>query len=204
MVWANIKTYGPKDLYIGSFYRPPDNHDPDYIGQLQKYLERIPTSHGAHLWLEGDFNLADLDWQNECITTYPTHGARRQLLTASKDAFLTQMGTEPTQITESSSSILDLFFTKNDTLVNQVRVLPGISDHEAVFIESSLCPIKKISPPNHYKNTTRHTISGNTFRNLVKNLWNSNDFGHSNHVEQIQNYRPYPNGEAYSTQNYKM
>ena len=57
------------------------------------------------------------------------------------------MVTEPTWITESSSSILDLFFTNNDTLVNQVRVLPGILDHEAVFIESSLRPMKKISSP---------------------------------------------------------
>ena len=67
----------------------------------------VPTSNGAHLWLGGDFNLGDIDWKNECTTTYPTHGAQcRQLLTASKDAFLTQMVTEPTRITESSSSIL--------------------------------------------------------------------------------------------------
>ena len=148
MVWAKIKVHGSKDLYIGSFYRSPDNHDPDYIGHLQMYVERIPTSHGAHLWLGGDFNLADIDWQNECTTTYPTHGAQYcQLLTASEDAFLTQMVTEPTRITESSSSDLDLFFTNNDTLVNQTGVLPGISDHEAVFIESSLRPMKKISSP---------------------------------------------------------
>ena len=148
MVWAKIKVHGSKDLYIGPFYRPPDNHDPDYIGHIQKYLERIPTSHGAHLWLGGNFNLGDIDWKNECTTTYPTHGAQcRQLLTASKDAFLTQMVTEPTRITESSSSILDLFFTNNDTLVNQVRVLPGISDHEAVFKEASHRPMKKISSP---------------------------------------------------------
>ena len=95
---------------------------------------------------EGPINLAAIDWQNECTTTYPTHGAQcRQLRTASKETFLTQMVTEPTQITEPSSSILDLFFTNNDTLVNQVRVLPGISDHEAVFIESSLRPMKKKS-----------------------------------------------------------
>ncbi|MEW8544204.1 MAG: reverse transcriptase family protein, partial [Candidatus Thiodiazotropha sp.] len=92
--------------------------------------------------------MADVDWQNECVTAYPTHGAQcHQLLNITKDAFLNQMVAEPTRITESSSSTLDLFFTNNDTLVNQVRVIPGISDHEAVFIESSLKPMKKISSP---------------------------------------------------------
>ena len=51
---------------------------------------------------------------------------------------------EPTRITETQSNTLDLFFTNNNTLVNQVRVIPGISDHEAVVIESSLRPIKKL------------------------------------------------------------
>jgi hypothetical protein len=51
---------------------------------------------------------------------------------------------EPTRITKTQSNTLDLFFTKNNTLVNQVRVIPGISDHEAVVIESSLRPIKKL------------------------------------------------------------
>ena len=92
--------------------------------------------------------MADIDWQNECVKAYPDHGAQcKELLNASKDAFLTQMVTEPTRITESSSNSLDLFFTNNDTLVNQVRVIPGISDHEAVFIESSLRPMKKASSP---------------------------------------------------------
>ena len=35
VVWAKIKVHGSKDLYIGLFYRPPANHDPDYIGHLQ-------------------------------------------------------------------------------------------------------------------------------------------------------------------------
>ena len=44
VVWAKIKVHGSKDLYIGPFYLPPDNHDPDYIGHLQKYLERIASN----------------------------------------------------------------------------------------------------------------------------------------------------------------
>ena len=58
---------------------------------------------------------------------------------------------EPTTITETKSSTLDLFLT-NCTLVKQVRVIPGISDHEAVFIKSSLRALKNTpSPRRIYK-----------------------------------------------------
>ena len=32
-------------------------------------------------------------------------------------------------------------------LVNQVHVIPGMGDHKAVFIESSLRPMKKVTSP---------------------------------------------------------
>jgi L-lysine 2,3-aminomutase len=60
---------------------------------------------------------------------------------------LDQLILEPTRITETQANILDLFFTNNETLVNQVRIIPRISDHESVIIESSLRPMKnKILP----------------------------------------------------------
>ena len=57
------------------------------------------------------------------------------------------MVTEPTRVTETTASILDLFFTSNQTLINKVEVIAGISDHEAVFIESSLRPMRVKTPP---------------------------------------------------------
>ena len=53
LVWAKLKVQGSKDLYIGSFYRPPDNNDPEYLDQLQKFISRVPTQNGAHLWIGG-------------------------------------------------------------------------------------------------------------------------------------------------------
>ena len=58
-----------------------------------------------------------------------------------RDSFLDQVVTEPTKITETTSSTLELFLTTNQTLINKVEVVPGISDHEEVFIESSLKPL---------------------------------------------------------------
>ena len=56
--------------------------------------------------------------------------------------FLQQVVTEPTRITETTSSTLHLFFTNNSTLVVNSEVIPTISDHEAIYIEASLRPHK--------------------------------------------------------------
>ena len=73
-------------------------------------------------------------------------------LNIAKASFLEQVVTEPTRVTETSSNILELFFTNNETLVNQVHIVPGIADHEAVFLESSLRPIKaKAAPKKVYQ-----------------------------------------------------
>ena len=102
-------------------------------------MSRIPTHNGSHLWLGGDFNLPGIDWQNECVRPYAAHSAVcHQMLDISKNSYIDQLVNEPTTNTETNSNILDLFFTNNETLVNQVKVIPGISDHETVFIESSL------------------------------------------------------------------
>ena len=56
------------------------------------------------------------------------------------------MVSQPTRITETTENILDLFFTNNSSLINTAEVIPGISDHEAVFIEASLRPYKTNLP----------------------------------------------------------
>ena len=57
------------------------------------------------------------------------------------------MVSSTTRITEYSSNLLDLFLTNNRTLVNKCEVIPGISDHEAVYVESSMHPRKVKTPP---------------------------------------------------------
>jgi hypothetical protein len=117
LIWAKLKIKGSKDLYIASCYRPPDNRSIIYLDNLQTYLANILAHKGAHIWLGGYFNLSGIDWQNENIKHNSQHTAEfHELLDISKNAFLDQL----------------------------VRVIPGISDHEAVVIESSLRPIKKL------------------------------------------------------------
>ena len=74
LVWAKVKTKRSIDLYPGSVYRPPDNNDPDYLQHLHSRMARIPTDKGAHLWVRGDFNLPDIDWNEENVKPYASSG----------------------------------------------------------------------------------------------------------------------------------
>ena len=171
LIWTRIKITGTNDLYIGSFYRPPDIDDTEYIANLYTTLSRIPQ--GAHIWLGGDFNLGDINWEDESIKQHAAKpGLSQQLLDTSKDHFLTQVVMEPTRITETCENTLDLFFTNNNTLVNRVQVIPGISDHEAVLIESSLRPMKtKIPAREVYQyNKADFTSLKNGLKDMEKEL----------------------------------
>lgn len=57
-------------------------------------------------------------------------------LEAFSDCLLEQMVTTPTR----GQNILDLFFTSNPTLVNNVSVLPGLSDHDIVLAKVNSRP----------------------------------------------------------------
>ncbi|CAG2186733.1 unnamed protein product [Mytilus edulis] len=157
LIWIQIKITGTNNLYGESFYRPPDADDTEYLAHLHTSLSGIPE--GAHVWLGGDFNLGDINWEDESVKQYAAKsGPSHQLLNISKDPFLNQVVVEPTRTTDTCENILDLFFTNNSSLVNKVHVIPGISDHETVYIESSLRPIKTKLPPREVSTYEKETL----------------------------------------------
>ena len=42
---------------------------------------------------------------------------------------------EPTHRVGDTENILDLFFTTNEKLIENVQVIPGIGDHEGVMVD---------------------------------------------------------------------
>ena len=68
LIWAHVQVPRSSQLFIGSFYRPPDENDPGYLDQLQSCLSKMPT--GAHTWIGGDFNLGDIDWTTDSVKQY--------------------------------------------------------------------------------------------------------------------------------------
>ena len=92
--------------------------------------------------------LGDVDWTDNSLKRSATKPALcNQLINITADRFLQQLVSQPTRITETTENMLDLFFCNNRSLVITVEVIPGISDHEAVYIEASLRPHKTQQQP---------------------------------------------------------
>ena len=121
VVWSKVKVLGSSDFYIGLFYRPPDIKHPEYLQSYSPYWFPSQQTKG---------HTCGLEVISICLTAtgiqYVSSGsAANQLPSLVRDSFLKQVVTEPTRVTEHSSSTLVLFFTCNQSLINKVEVIPG-------------------------------------------------------------------------------
>ena len=121
-LWVQLHLVGSKSVLIGAYYKPHE-HDQHSFDELSKYLDFVKKT-SSLIWLVGDFNLPKVDWQTrtpmpdcKCPTFY------RECLEVFDDSLLEQVVTQPTR----GNQILDLFFTSNPTLVDEVSILPGRS-----------------------------------------------------------------------------
>ncbi len=67
IVATKVELVKQQPLVIISVYRPTNN-DLDYVQELCQAIKQVATSHPtATIWLSGDFNLPDIDWDTEAI-----------------------------------------------------------------------------------------------------------------------------------------
>ena len=136
MNWIKIKLRSAKDLYIGCFYMPHRNNSD--LSRLEASLDKLNHKSNKHFLLCGDFNCPDIDWAQCAVNpNADQRDVQQQLLDIASSHCLTQVVEEPTR----QGNILDLCFTTNHSLVKGVSVIPGISDHDAVVIDSIIKPI---------------------------------------------------------------
>ena len=135
LIFVRIQLKDQKDLIVGSFYRP-DWTDDEYMESFIKAVEGIRSQYKDHtVWIGGDFNLGDINWDTHTVTSSCRQPKLSQsLLDLTEDESLTQVVDIPTR----NERILDLFLTTNPTLVNQVKTLPPLTpvmDHNIVFVD---------------------------------------------------------------------
>ena len=130
------------------YYRPPDRNLP-YLNELCSTLDQIILSNpNAIIRVGGDLNLPNIDWNLNCVhgNNYPSTLCTR-FLDVLLDHSLSQIVTFPTR----QQNTLDIFITNCPTLVKSCTSIPGISDHEAVCIESEIfARIQKSVPREIY------------------------------------------------------
>ena len=106
-------------MYTGSFYRQPNNE----VGPLEKLDESLGRlTHNQNLpniVLTGDFNVPDIQWENENNIRSPhqyTREINETMINIVNDHNIEQCNKEPTR----GNNILDLVFTSNKS--SQLRV----------------------------------------------------------------------------------
>ena len=133
---VKIECQGKKPLIMCAAYRPPNN-DRQYMDQLCADIKLIHDSHlGCAFWCGGDFNLPDIDWTDEIISSnrYPIE-INQTLLDLLCDLNLTQIVNFPTRAVNT----LELLFTNRPSLVHEMSPHPGISDHDSIVFTRIDC-----------------------------------------------------------------
>ena len=127
--WINVKLYKAKELFIGTFYMA--HHNMQDITELLKSLSKVSENgkKACHVILTGDFNRPDVNWDTG---TVPPEASDRDVQQGLADVcsteHLTQTQIKPTR----GSSVLDIVFTINRSLLKSSSIIPGISDHDIV------------------------------------------------------------------------
>ena len=140
IIWTQcqIQNKRSKSLFFASFYRP-NKTDINSLQELDSSYFRLGDRlNTSNVIVAGDFNAPDLKWNYPEPTNCSLNSER--LLEIIDEHGLTQLVKEPTR----DDNILDLVLTNSVNIINNVKVIPGISDHDMVLFEVNLaCRGKK-------------------------------------------------------------
>ena len=141
---------------LGALYRPPT--DFSFYGNLQTILSWIITKR-KNIILMGDLNSDLLQRSNENHT-----GKRLKRILYSYD--LTNIIKEPTRISDTTKTLIDLIIVKDDSKIYKHGVFePGISDHKLIFCTLN---IKRKYPKAQFKDVrVKKTFDEERFKQLL-------------------------------------
>ncbi len=163
ILWVKIEIVACKPLYVAAFYRPHET-DFDSALELEKSLDLVRSLKGTK-WILGDFNYPKFSWDSEHVPTIlpgcGNHQIYEHFTNLLDDHCLIQMVTENTRL----GNILDLFLTSNITLVDDIQIHAGISDHDIITITSKIKPTTSKQKPRNIPLYRKADWNG--FRNFV-------------------------------------
>ena len=121
-LWFELSQPHSKKILFGAIYRPPNLDASTFTDSLEEMLNNH-VNESLETVLLGDFNF-----------DYTSPNAATKNFQRIANLFnLKQLITDPTRITQSSRTLIDLFFTSKPELYVS-GVLPiGFSDHSAIF-----------------------------------------------------------------------
>ena len=131
---------------VAIMYRPPDAPLDSYkeaLGQLQSKLDELTASSKTpDLFIMGDFNLPEIDWESPDPADCPSVAdqlAAKALLEFINRNFLTQAVRQPTR----GKNTIDLVFTnKSQDIIETSVIDTQMSDHKLVELTLGYNPLE--------------------------------------------------------------
>ena len=126
-IWAELLLNSQR-LLIGCLYRPPDNSS--FLDKLDEILGKAQTTR-KNIVIVGDLN-ADVSYANSTTTSNPLG---KKLLTILNTHGCKNVISNPTRVTKSTKSTIDLAIVNNPPKVSNSGVLDlSIADHKMIFV----------------------------------------------------------------------
>ena len=156
-VWVELKMKSKETLLCGCIYRSPNKDRTNTIDTtiaVCNIIEEAAERKDTYLLICGDFNYPDIDWENEHIEE--TTPVIRPFIETFQNCYLHQHITQQTRYrSDPDPSLLDLIFTNEEGLLNELVHNPGIgeSDHECLGFHLNCYKneIDKSFLPNYHK-----------------------------------------------------
>jgi hypothetical protein len=151
MISGTIKLEGRKKMVLVTYYRPPHQTDETINRLCKQEIMELSNKHKKDIFvLAGDFNLPDINWSEQTISSNQyTVGTNQTYLDIASDNGLEQIVDFPTR----NENTLDLIVTSHPSYKQRCKPIPAIgnSDHDIVLLDIACNPIKP--------KPTRHKIS---------------------------------------------
>ncbi|KAL8610878.1 hypothetical protein ACOMHN_056733 [Nucella lapillus] len=138
LIWVKISLKGRRKLLVAAYYRPKAS-DEISLRKFETSIQRVMATN-ATIIIGGDFNLPSIDWSTKTLKS-PAKCVEihNQFLDLMNDAGYEQLVTFPTR----GENTLDIFLTSHPSLVPRIEPLPGISDHDIVYLEFDTNPTRQ-------------------------------------------------------------
>ena len=180
---------GEPPLYVMTYYRSQiDNPHNTSLDSLDKAITEVVNLIGnskGTLILTGDFNCPGIDWLASPPTPGSTYvGICEKLIQITSANGLKQIQVEPTM----GDAVLDLVFTNNESLINSVTVIPGVStanEHGAVVTDLNLRAERTKSAP--HKVHLWKSVDWDNIKNKTRTFAQKFLVDHQNSTAEAQN-----------------
>ena len=178
---AKITIDKNKTAIIVVIYRPP-NSGLIHIDSICHAIEDISAKFkNSVLWIAGDLNLPDISWEDSAIKgNQYSLNINQRFLDMTQSCHLEQTVKTPTR----RNNILDLFLTNRPSLISRCITIPGISDHDAVYVETTTSA-PRLKPQRRKIHLWKRAYIPNLkqdaiiFTSEFINIYNSNSYVHT-------------------------